>query len=162
MIDLFTAFLLAVGPPESVSVHVTGREMSAVQHYESVIRGTCDGRPTSLRITMATRGRPGSLVLRGGRFERELPPRFLDGALVTNGHYYTGLACDGQRLQLSGEAVRDGGDEIILVRQNAVLDLRNGSLSLTELRRLSTAETRSELTGGHDVAIDDEGRLRPD
>lgn len=158
---MMMSYILALlVPPDSETLTITsGRDYAGLRDYETVIRGTCDGRPASFTITAATRQRPGRLVLRGGSFERELPVGFLDGSLVTNGLYYTGLACDGERLHLSSEAIRDIGDDIILVRQNAVLDLGTGALTLRELKRLSPEETRSELTDGRDIAIDSSGRL---
>lgn len=151
--------LIAVGCFQGETIVINTREMVGVQDREQIIRGTCDGQATSLTITNATRERPGQLVLRAGSVERELPPTFLDGSLVTNGLYHTGLACDGRRLQLSGLAIRDEGDEAVLIRQKAVLDMRSGALRVTELRRLSPAETRSELTAGQDATIDSSGRL---
>lgn len=160
MIGILFAFLaLAAQPPGSETIEVIGRDMAGVENYEKIIRGTCDGQPASFTIVTATRERPGRLVLRGGSFARHLPPTFLDGSLVTNGLYWTGLACDGRRVQLSAMAIRDEGDEIVLVRQNAVLDLDTGEITLRGLRRFSPAETRSELTDGRDITIDANGRL---
>jgi hypothetical protein len=75
-----------------------------------------------------------------------VPPTFLNGTLVSNGLYYTGLACDGRRLQLSALAVRgDAHGDLVMDKQNAILDLRTGILTLTDLHTLSPAETREEL-----------------
>lgn len=153
------AILVAFGAVQPETIIIDTRDMIDVQDREQINRGTCDGQPASLTITNATRERPGQLVLRAGSVERELPPTFLDGSMVANGLYHTGLACDGRRLKLSGLAIRDDGDEAVLVRQDAVLDMRSGTLRVTELRRLSPAETRSELTAGNGATIDSSGRL---
>ena len=155
---IFT-MLIAVGSFQSETIVINTREMVGVQDREQITRGTCDGQAASLTIANATRERPGRLVLRAGSVERELPPSFLDGSFVTNGLYHTGIACDGRRVQVSGLAIRDDGDEVVLVRQNAVLDMRTGALRVSELRRLTPAETRSELTAGHHRTIDSSGRL---
>lgn len=132
--------------------------MRGLRDYEHIIRGTCDGRPASLTITLATRERPGRLVLRAGSLEREVPATFLDASLVTNDFYYTGLGCDGQRLKLSARAIGDDSGEIVLIRQSATLDMHTGQVSLSELTRFSPEETRAELTEGIDATIDANGR----
>ena len=151
--------LIIMIPPGSETIHIRGRDLSGLQEYEKIIHGTCDGTPASFTIRTATREQPGRLVLRAGSFERELPPTFLDGSLVTNGLYHTGLACDGRSVQLTAETIRDAGDQFILVRQNAVIDIRTGILTLRDLRRLSPEQSHSELTSGRDTAIDASGRL---
>lgn len=161
MTVLLSLVLALIGQPEMEEIRIThGRDMAGLRNYETVIRGTCDGRPASATITMVDlRALPradlrtvdlwrrGRVVLRTGRLSREVPPAFLNGSLVTNGLHWTGLACDGRRLQLNGLAIRtDAHGEIVMDAQEATWDLRTGELSMSALRTLSPAETRSELS----------------
>lgn len=143
---LFLVLAVLAQPPGMTRIEINTREMVGLRDRENVIRGTCDGRPASATIIMASSGRAGRLVLSAGSLTREVPPAFLNGSLVANGLFHTGLACDGQRLQLSASAVRtDAQGAIIMDVQRIVMDLRTGEVSMTEMRTLSPAETRSEL-----------------
>jgi hypothetical protein len=140
--------LAFLAQPGMTRVDVFGREIIGLRNYEDVIRGTCDGRPASAIITKAYHGQRGRLLLRSGRWAREVPPAFLNGAAFTSGLQSLGLACDGQSLQLHALAIHpDAQGELVMDIQNATLDLRTGALTMTELRTLSPAETRSELGG---------------
>jgi len=131
---------------EMVPIRIFGREMTGLRNLETVIRGTCDGRPASATITKAYWGVRGRLVLRSGRWVRDVPSTFLNGALLSSGLQSAGLGCDGRRLQLHALAIRaDSHGDLIMDRQDAILDLRTGILTLTDLRTLSPAETREEL-----------------
>ena len=162
MTMLLSIALALIGqPPEMEEIKVThGRDMAGLRNYETVIRGTCDGQPASATITLVDLRtltgvdlrtvdlrRRGRVVLRTGRLSREMPSTFLNGSLVTNGIHWTGLACDGRRLQLNGLAVRtDAQGEIVMDAQEVTWDLRTGDLTMSALRTLSPAETRSELS----------------
>lgn len=147
MIELVAlALALLSQPQEMATIRVFGREMSGLHNRQDIIRGICDGHPASVTITKAYRGAAGRVVLRAGRWRRELPTNFLNGSLLSSGLKSAELACDGRRVQLSGLAIRaDAHGDLIMVVQNAILDLRTGDLSLTELRSLSPAQTREEL-----------------
>ncbi len=141
----FLTLLFLVQPEGMTRITVTGREMVGLHNREDVIRGTCDGRPASATITKAYRGARGRLVLRSGRWAREVPSTFLNGALLTSSLQSVGIGCDGQRLQLHALAIRENGQgEFVMDIQNAILDMRTGALSIDEMRTLSPAETRSE------------------
>ena len=143
---LFLVLALLAQPPGMTRIEINTRDMVGLRDRENVIRGTCDGRPASATIVMASSGGGGRLVLSAGSLTREVPPTFLNGSLVANGLFHTGLACDGQRLQLSASAIRTGAQgEIIMDVQRIIMDLRTGAISMTEMRTLSPAETRSEL-----------------
>lgn len=145
---LSLALSLLAESPEMVEIRVAhGREMTALHDREDVIRGSCDGRPASLTITKVYRGQTPRLLLRGGRWAREVPPSFLNGALFSSGLKSAELACDGQRIQISGLAIRANSQgEIIMDLQEAILELRTGVMTLTDLRTLTPAQTRSELS----------------
>jgi len=154
MILLLSLALSALAQLEEMEeIRITGYEMSGLQNRETVIRGTCHGRPASATIGMidlrsAHPERTGRVMLRAGRWVRQVPRAFLHGNLIFNGINWTGLACDGRRLKLNARAVRrDDGGEIVMDAQEAILDLRTGIVTMTELRTLSPAETRSELPG---------------
>jgi len=143
---LSIALSLLLQPEGMTRITVTGREMVGLRDRVDIIRGTCDGRPVSATITKSYRGATARLVLRAGRWTREVPPLFLNGHLFTSALQSAELGCDGRRLQLHALAIRgDGHGEIVLMVQNATMDLRTGVVSLSELTTYNPAETRAEL-----------------
>lgn len=126
-------------------ITVTGREMIGLRNREDVIRGNCDGRPASATIIKAYRGARGGIVLRAGRWVREVPRGFLDDLLLTSSLKSTELSCDGRRLEFHALVIRENAEgEFVMSIQNATLDMRTGALSVDPMRTLSPAETRSE------------------
>lgn len=144
--SLSIALALSLQLEGMTRITVTGREMVGLRERVNVIRGTCDGRPVSATITKSYRGATARLILRAGRWTREVPPPFLNGSLFTNALQSAELGCDGRRLQLHALAIRgDGHGDIVLMVQNATMDMRTGVVSLSELTTYSPAETRAEL-----------------
>jgi hypothetical protein len=142
---LLLALAAVVAPPATERIVITGREMVGLRDRQDVIRGTCDGRPASATITKAYRGAAGSIVLRAGRWTREVPRGFLDDLLLTSSFQSSGISCDGRRLELHALVLHENAQrEFVMSIQNATLDMRTGRLSVDEMRTLSPAETRSE------------------
>lgn len=144
----FIALGLVVQPQGTEEIRVThGRDMTALHERQDVIRGSCDGRPASLTITKVYRGQTPRLVLRAGRWRREIPPAFLNGAMFSSALKSAELACDGQRIQISGLAIRANSEgQLIMDLQEVILELRTGELSMNPLRTLTPAETLAELS----------------
>ena len=144
--NLLVAAVVSFVAQGSVAIPITTRDMTGLHNRQDILRGTCDGRAASLTITKAYRGATGRLVLRGGRWTRDVSPAFLGGRLVTNSLQSVGIGCDGRRLQVRGRVLRtDSRGEIVLDVQNVVLDLRTGMMTMDDLRTLTAAETRAEL-----------------
>ena len=144
--SLSIALALLLQPEGMTRITVTGREMVGLRDRVDVIRGTCDGRPVSATITKSYRGAMARLILRAGRWTREVPAPFLNGSLFANALQSAELGCDGRRLQLHARAIRGNGrGDLVLMVQNATMDMRTGAISLSELTTYSPAQTREEL-----------------
>jgi hypothetical protein len=113
MIGLLSIALFVVAQPqEMVPIRINTRDYSGLRGREDILRGTCDGRPASATITKSYWGRRGRLVLRAGRWVREVPPNFLNGSLFSSGLKSAELSCDGRRLQLHALTIHENAQGV--------------------------------------------------